>query len=315
MTKTETPTVTWEKTHTRAEPYSPEHLDALADLINLHIGAAVPGWWVTPSHLAAVLHRNRGQYIIDPWVADRATFVVGTPYRLRAAVHLLRYRDDPDVHPSSRGIGAIAWLAGRPDAPDALDAALHAAHGHFKTWGVTRSRGWDTGFPVPVLSGVVDAWPHLARALTAAGYTPGEVDESLYGGRLNNIPEPGDPPLPGLTVRRVAGDWSALFLAELDGEEIGRCEVTADLTRAGQLPGLRGWAELEEMNVEEPWRNRGVGTWLQRRAVTWLRLARCDRIALSVGADDEARGAGRFYQRFGWHPLVRETRSWTRAHT
>jgi GNAT superfamily N-acetyltransferase len=68
------------------------------------------------------------------------------------------------------------------------------------------------------------------------------------------------------------------------------------------------------MNVEERWRSRGVGTWLLRHGVAWLRLARCDRIALAVGADDEARGAGRFYRRFGWDALVRKTRSWTRNH-
>ena len=293
-----------------AEPYAAEHLDALRDLVNLHLGAAVPGWWIPSRHIAAALERDRRQYVVDPWVAERATFVVGTPHRLRAAAHVLLYRDAEDVAPSSRGAGSIAWVVGRPDAPDALDAALAAADGQLAGWGVTRRYGWGTGLPVPVLVGVVDTWPHISRALTAAGYEPGAVDEAVYGGRLAGIPLPGAPPLPGLVARRIAGDWCALFLAELDGAAIGRCEVSADLTGAGERPALRGWAELEELHVEDTWRGRGVGTWLLRHGVEWLRLAGCDRIVLSVGADDEARGAGRFYRQFGWEPFVRETRSW-----
>jgi GNAT superfamily N-acetyltransferase len=297
----------------RAEPYTPEYLHALRDLINLHLGAAVPGWWLPADLIAATLERNRGQYIIDPWVAERATFVVGTPYRLRAAVHVLRYRDEDDVGPDYRGAGTIAWVVGRPDAPDALAAVLEAAHAQFAAWGVEHRYGWDTDLPVPALVGVADAWPHVARALAAAGYTPGEVSESLYGGRLDGIPLPGAPPLPGLIARRVVGEYSgALFLGELEGETIGLCEVTADLTRGGERPGLRGWGELDEMHVEERWRGRGVGTWLLRHGVEWLRLAGCGRIVLAVGADDDARGAGRFYRRFGWDVFVRETRSWRR---
>ncbi|MBI3973223.1 MAG: GNAT family N-acetyltransferase [Chloroflexi bacterium] len=162
---------------------------------------------------------------------------------------------------------------------------------------------------------MADAWPHVAAALRAAGFVPGEGEprEALYSGRLDGVPALGPPPVDGVAVRRAAGECSGMvFLAEAAGRVVGRCEVDADLTRGGERPALRGWAELSEAHVEAGWRNRGVGTWLVRHAVHWLRLADCDRIVLAVGADDEARGAGRFYRRFGWDMFVREARSWRR---
>ena len=302
----------------RAERYTPAHLPALRDLINLHIGAALPGWWLPAEAIAVALERNRGQYVIDPWVVDRATFVVGTPYRLASAAHVLRYGGDESVGPAYRGSATIAWAVGVPDKPEALDAVLRAALERCTAWGVPCIHGWDASLPVGPLAGVPDAWPHVADALRRAGFRSGEDEprEALFGGRIGGVAPPGAPPLAGLSVRRVTGEWcSALFRAELDGAVIGQCEVNADLTRAGERPALGGWGELDEMHVEERWRGRGVGTWLLRHGVAWLRLAGCDRIVLAVGAEDEARGAGRFYRRFGWDVFVRETRSWRQAGT
>ena len=83
------------------------------------------------------------------------------------------------------------------------------------------------------------------------------------------------------------------------------------LTEGGQLPALAGWAELSEVETSETMRNQGVGSWVVQHAVEWLRLAKCDRIVLSVARDDEKAGAGRFYSRFGWMPLVRQ-KHWRR---
>jgi hypothetical protein len=47
-----------------------------------------------------------------------------------------------------------------------------------------------------------------------------------------------------------------------------------------------------------------------QQAVEWLRLAGCDRIAFSVDAGDEGRGAGRFYERFGWKAISRMEVGW-----
>lgn len=304
-----------ESTSVRVDTYTPAVLRALRDLINLHLGTAVPGWALTAPAVATHLERDLDEYIVDRWVRERTTLVVGDAYRLHAATPLLRYRDVPEVSHSNRDVGAIAWAVGLPDEPEALAAALAAALQRFAAWGVRDMYGWDTSLPVLALAGVADAWPHVAAGLRAAGFAPGEGEpsEALYGGRLDDIAEPGPPPVDGLELRRATGEYEGtLFLAEAEGRVVGRCEVDSDLTRGDERPTLRGWAELGEAYVEEAWRNRGVGTWLVQHAARWLRLANCDRIVLTVGADDEARGAGRFYRRFGWDVFVRETRSWRR---
>lgn len=47
-------------------------------------------------------------------------------------------------------------------------------------------------------------------------------------------------------------------------------------------PAYRGVGEiswLTDLQVRESWRNRGIGRWLVRHAVQWLRLAGCERRA------------------------------------
>ena len=46
------------------------------------------------------------------------------------------------------------------------------------------------------------------------------------------------------------------------------------------------------------------------RTVGWLRMAGCDRVVVPVGGDDEQAGAGRFYQRFGWNMISRQSNGW-----
>lgn len=286
------------------------YLRHLESLINTHLAAVVPGWALPAQAIVDHLARNDGEYVIDPWVEARKTLAAVDGYRVLAAVHLLRYGDGPQVGPDYRRLGEINWVLGHPDRPQATAAVLRAAHEQLSSWGVAR-RASVPSLPVPVFSGVPDTWPHIATALTEAGYAPRpECGEAIYGGRLDAVPLPGQPPLPGIEVRRVAGSDGVRFVAVFEAEEVGVCECAPDLTRGGTLPAFRGWAELCEMWVEGAWRGRGVGTWLVRHAVRWLRLAGCDRIVLAVAAADEAAGAGRFYERFGWDVLVRELRAW-----
>lgn len=49
--------------------------EQLARLVNAHIGAVVPGWTVPTSTLLAQLEREPQEYVVDPWVTERATFV------------------------------------------------------------------------------------------------------------------------------------------------------------------------------------------------------------------------------------------------
>lgn len=189
------------------------------------------------------------------------------------------------------------------------------------TWGITQVCicAWNTWLPVGPFVGVPDVWPHIAAFLVAAGFCPvvgAEHEEEVYGGTLDSVPPPTDPSVSGLTVRRgvITGLWAAhemCFSALLEDQEVGRCEVTLDLTEHGALPALHQWAWLTELRVEESWRNRGIGTWLVQRAVAWSRLGGRSRLVVATMADNA--GAIRFYRRFGWELLVHEQKGWSRV--
>jgi GNAT superfamily N-acetyltransferase len=97
----------------------------------------------------------------------------------------------------------------------------------------------------------------------------------------------------------------------MENQRIGYCECLPDLTEGGAAPSLRGWAELAELEIAPDWQRRGIGAWLVRHAVEWLRFGGCDRIVLAVAPDSEAAGADRFYRRFGWNRLVRQEKGWS----
>jgi GNAT superfamily N-acetyltransferase len=237
--------------------------------------------------------------------------------RVVAAAHLLRYGTGPEVGPAMAGTGEIAWFLAWPNAQPAASALLDAAHAQMGTWGVTGEDAWSTGLPVGPFVGVPDVWPHLGDFLTAAGFHPAAGGEEVVcGGALDAVPPPGPPPVPGLTVQRrlLSTPWAAQefrFAALHDGQEIGKCEVAVDLSDGGELPALHNWAQLTELEIAEPWRNQGIGTWLVRHAVAWIRLAGRSRLVVATMADNA--GAIRFYARFGWEPLVRERKGWTRT--
>ncbi len=296
----------------RVHSFEPNYLPGLRELVNHHLSAVVPGWTLPDEAVAAHLQRDYGEYVTDPWVIERATLLATEGWRVLAAAHLLRYGEGEEAGKDFRGAGEIGWLLSLPERPEAAAAVLSAARERLCSWGVSRELVSGGGLPVvPALVGVPDCWPHVAAALQEFGYTAGaDHREAVYGGTLAIVPEPGDPPLPDLEIRRSVGEFGVRFSAVRRGEEIGRLECAADLTEGGALPALRGWADLEELWVRQDNRNGGVGSWLVEQAVSWLRLAGCDRVVIAVSEENEAAGAGRFYGRFGWEVLAREVRSW-----
>ncbi|MGB3635339.1 MAG: GNAT family N-acetyltransferase [Rubrobacteraceae bacterium] len=290
-----------------------EQLPALLQLVNSHLSTVVPGWALTTEFLERNLERDSTEPVTDPWVVERATLCVVDGERVLAASHLVLYGDAEKVGEAFWGVGEICWLLFEPGHPDAAEAVLAASQDWLTEKEVKREELWGGGMFVPAFAGVPDTWPHVASTLEAAGYRPGsERREALYGGRLNQAPEPGEPPFANLVVRRSVGAFGPRFSAVLNGEELAYCECVPDLALSGALPALRGWAELAEIKVCESWRNRRIGSWLLSHVTRWLRLAACDRVVLSVAADDERAGAGRLYRRFGWDVFVREVRSWSR---
>jgi GNAT superfamily N-acetyltransferase len=294
------------------EQFQNHHLPQVRELVNRHLSAVIPGWALPEAYLASRLQRNPEQYVVDPWVVERKTLCAVESQRVVAAAHLLRYGSGPEVGYDYKGIGDIAWLVAWPGHKEAAALLLSAARQQMAEWNVREEWAFDCSFPVTLVSGISDVWPHIIDIFTKAGYTSNSGrQESVYGGWLTDIPLPGEAPVEGLIVqRKMRGGIGVGFVAMLDGEEVGCSNWGVDLTKGGELPSLRGWAELEEMDVEEGWRNRGIGSWLVQHGVEWCRLAGCERVAFAVASEDEEAGAGRFYGRFGWQVFTRSQIGW-----
>lgn len=296
------------------EPLKDTHLEQVQALINMHLSTVVPGWVLPEAFIASHLHRNPGQYIIDPWVHERVTLCAIQVRCVVAAAHLIRYGNGSEVSQWYQNAGDLAWFVSWPNTEEAAGALLAAARRQFSAWEVMREYAWDAGLPIGPFVGVPDVWPHIANTLEMAGYRPraGTTgEEIIYGGSLNTALSAASPPVRGLTLRRTMGKIDGTrFIALVDGQEVGQCECATDLTQGGALPALRGWGELSELSVSEAWRNHGIGTCLVQQAVAWHQLGGGERIILAVTAQDEAAGAGRFYQRLGWQVLVRQRKGW-----
>lgn len=286
--------------------------DQLTELVNAHIGAVVPGWAVSASTVLSQLEREPAEYVVDPWVVERAALVGVRRNRVVAGAYLKRYASDARVTPDYHGAGEIAWLVCLPKALDVGHALAAACVRQLDGWGVTRQ--WaDGSLPTSATYGVADAWPHVEAVLRRAGFDDREGrTEMLRAGTLETVGLPGPPPLDGLSLRREVADLTTAFSAVLDGEVIGYTHVKDDLTRGGTLSRLGGWAEMWELWVEPRYRRRGVATWLVRTAAAWLRLGGATRMLATVAPDMEEPEMERFYARFGWHRIGRSRRGWQR---
>jgi hypothetical protein len=69
-------------------PFRRADRDQLTDLVNMHVAAVVPGVSVSVNTVLSDLERQPGEFITDPWVAERATLVaeVGQAYRDAAEI-------------------------------------------------------------------------------------------------------------------------------------------------------------------------------------------------------------------------------------
>ncbi|HEY6295327.1 MAG TPA: hypothetical protein VIX15_06655, partial [Streptosporangiaceae bacterium] len=147
----------------QVRPFRRTDRDQLTDLVNAHAGAVVPGMSVSVNTVLSSLERQPGEFIEDPWVAERRTLVAEQQHRVAAAAHLLRYFPDERAGQAARDVGDISWLlywphapVGNPCWPDAADAAaalLTACLDQLGAWGVARQHAGGE-VPVPGVYGV-----------------------------------------------------------------------------------------------------------------------------------------------------------------
>jgi ribosomal protein S18 acetylase RimI-like enzyme len=299
----------------QVRPFRRGDREQLTELVNAHVQAVVPGVSVPVNTVMGQLERDPGEFIVDPWVAERLTLVAEQRGRVVAAAHLRRYGAGEGVGESYRDAAEIGWLlywpqaSYWPDSAEAADALTAACLAQLGRWGAAR---WyaDGGLPAPGVYGVPEQWPHVRAVYQRAGFVHDGHTEVVLLARVDELPRPSPAPVAGLTVRRALGVNGTRLSACLGEEVVGYVEVAANLTDGGRLAQLAGWADVGNLHVAEAYRRRGVATWLVGRAADWLRLARVERLLDYAWAEEE--GCLALLRRLGFRELTRTARGWSR---
>jgi ribosomal protein S18 acetylase RimI-like enzyme len=299
----------------QVRPFRRGDREQLTALVNAHVQAVVPGISVPVNTVMSQLERDPGEFIVDPWVAERVTLVAEQRGRVVAAAHLRRYGTGEEVGESLRDAAEIGWLLYWPQAsywPDSGQAADALAGACLAQLGHWRASRWyaDATLPAPGVYGVPEQWPHVRQVFERVGFVHDGHTEVVLLARVDELPRPTRPPVDGLQVRRALGVNGTRLSACRGDEVVGYVEVETNLTDGGRLAQLVGWADVGNLHVVEHWRRRGVATWLLGQAADWLRLARVER--LLDYADAQEHDCLALLRRLGFRELTRTARGWTR---
>src|ERR1700737_394905 len=98
-------------------PFRRGDREQLTRLVNAHAAAVIHGMSVSVNTVMSQLEREPGEFIVDPWVVERATLVAEQRGRVVAAAHLLRFAADEHVGDSYRDYAEIRWFLFWPEAP------------------------------------------------------------------------------------------------------------------------------------------------------------------------------------------------------
>jgi GNAT superfamily N-acetyltransferase len=293
-------------------PFRRSDREQVTALVNAHAAAVVPGLSVSVNAVLAQFEREPGEFIVDPWVSERLTLVAEQRGRVVAAAHLLRYADDERVSDSFRDAGEIRWLLFWPEAPYwpdsqvAADGLIGACVAQLERWQVTRQYA-DGTLPPHSVYGVPDQWPHVRELYERAGFVHEGRTEIVFMASLDELAH-SDPPA-GVELRRSVGVNGTRLAGVLAEEVVGYIEVERfdDGTR---LPRSGGFADVGNLHVAEPYRRRGVASWLLGEAAAWLELGGVDRLLDYAALDDEPCRA--FLKAAGFRELTRTARGWRR---
>jgi GNAT superfamily N-acetyltransferase len=297
----------------QVRPFRRADREQLTALVNAHVQAVVPGIAVSVNTVMSQLERDPGEFIVDPWVAERATLVAEQRGRVVAAAHLLRYGKGEQVGDGYRDAAEVNWLLYWPEAsywPDSQDAAatlMAACLERLQGWGATR-RYADGALPAPGVYGVPEQWGHVRTLYERSGFVHDGHTEVVLLARVDELPEPSPPPVPGLRLGRALGVNGTRLYGFVGDEVLGYIEIDTDLAAGGRLAQLAGWADVGNLHVKDAHRRRGVATWLMGQAADWLRLARVERL-LDYAWDTET-GCLALLGSLGFRELTRTARGW-----
>ena len=147
-------------------PFRRADREQLTALVNAHVQAVMPGVSVSVNTVMSQLERDPGEFIVDPWVTERATLVAEQRGRVVAAAHLLRYGVGEEVGEGYRGTAEINWLLYWPrathwlDSAEAAGALVDACLERLRSWGGTH---WHADGALPAPAGRVQAMAGCRR--------------------------------------------------------------------------------------------------------------------------------------------------------
>jgi GNAT superfamily N-acetyltransferase len=290
-------------------PFQRTDREQLTGLVNVHVGAVVPGVSVSVNSVLSQLEREPGEVIVDPWVVERQTLVAVERDAIVAGAHLLRYGSEERVSDSYRDSAEIRWLVCRHDAAAAGEALVAACCEVMDGWGVARQYA-DGSLPSLATYGIPSSWPHIRELLVRTGFVVDGHVEIVLVARVEQLPHTTTAPVTDLTVARSVGACGTRFTALVAGEAVGMIEVEADMTDGGTRSRLAGWSDIGNLHVHEKHRRQGIGTWLVACAADWLRLGRVERlVAYAWPEHEDVLG---FLDHLGFRELVRTERGWER---
>ena len=123
-------------------PFRRDDREQVAALVNAHVKAVIPGTSVPVNAVLSQLEREPGEFIVDPWVTERATLVAVEQGRIVAPPIC---GGTPTPRRSARTIAVPARSIGccpgptRPTGPTgAGDVLARACLALFSSWGVSR---------------------------------------------------------------------------------------------------------------------------------------------------------------------------------
>lgn len=299
-------------------PFRRSDREQLTALVNAHVAAVVPGGSVSVSRVLSHLEREAGEFVVDPWVDERATLVAAQRGRLVAAAHLLRYATDGRVADSYRGAAELRWFLFWPAAPfwpdsvEAADTLLAACVARLDRWHA-RVQYAEGTLPHPGVYGVPEQWPHVRAAYRRGGFVVGDRVERVYLADVAELHPGGASPRDGLRVVRELGVNGTRLTALAGAEAVGFVEV--EILDDGERHGREGrLADVGNLEVVPGWRRQGVGRWLVAQAAEWLRLGRVDRLLAYAGPEEGATAVS-FLEAVGFRLLTRTERAWQRRPT
>ena len=297
-------------------PFRRADRDQLTGLVNRHVEVVMPGGSVPVNTVLSQLEREPGEFIVDPWVAERVTLVAEQADNIVAAALLHRYLADPHVPETYRGAGEIRWLLFAPIAPhgnphwhdgnDAGNGLMQACLKQLNEWSCTTIHAGNS-LPAPGVYGVPDQWRHIAVLYRRSGFEPTRL-EVVHLVSVETVTS-GKASLSGLTLRRSVGINGTRFTASRDDNELGFIEVER-LTGTDRHSGPVV-ADIGNLSIAETHQRQGIGTSLLRHAAEWLRFGRVDTLLAYSSPNDPSYD---FLRRNGFVALTTTKCGWTKRH-